>query len=124
MLSAAEHAVALMLALARRIPRGARARSCGGRWERTRFAGVELADKTLAVLGFGRIGQLVAARARAFGMRVVAYDPFVSADRFRERGAERADTIDAALAEADWVSLHLPATADTRHVDRRPPPRR
>ena len=115
MLSAAEHAVALMLALARRIPE-AHAALVQGRWERNRFAGVELADKTLAILGFGRIGQLVAARARAFGMRVLAYDPFVSDDRFRERGAERAATIDAALGEADWVSLHLPATADTRHV--------
>ena len=107
MLSAAEHAVALMLALARRIPEAHRA-LVGGRWERSRFAGVELADKTLAVLGFGRIGQLVSARARAFNMRVVGYDPFVSAERFRERGAERADSIDEALAEADWVSLHLP----------------
>ena len=115
MLSAAEHAVALMLALARRIPE-AHAALVQGRWERNRFAGVELADKTLAILGFGRIGQLVAVRARAFGMRVLAYDPFVSDDRFRERGAERAPTIDDALQQADWVSLHLPATADTRHV--------
>jgi D-3-phosphoglycerate dehydrogenase len=115
MLSAAEHAVALMLALARRIPE-AHAALVQGRWERSRFAGVELADKTLAILGFGRIGQLVAVRARAFGMRVLAYDPFVSDDRFRDRGAERAATIDAAQKQADWVSLHLPATADTRHV--------
>ena len=79
-LSAAEHAIALMLALARNIPQ-AHAALVAGRWERSRFSGVELADKTLAVIGFGRIGQLVAARARGLGMRVVTYDPFVSAER-------------------------------------------
>ena len=114
-LSAAEHAIALMLALARNIPQ-AHAALVDGRWERSRFSGVELADKTLAVIGFGRIGQLVAARARALGMRVVTYDPFVSAERVRERGAELAETIEEAVADADWVTLHLPATAETRHL--------
>jgi D-3-phosphoglycerate dehydrogenase len=114
-LSAAEHAIALMLALARNIPQ-AHAALVAGRWERSRFSGVELADKTLAVIGFGRIGQLVAARARGLGMRVVTYDPFVSADRVRERGAELAETVEDAVAEADWVTLHLPATAETRHL--------
>ena len=87
--AAAEHTIALMLALARNIPQ-AHASLTAGRWERSRFGGVEVYEKTLGVLGFGRIGQLVAARARAFGMRVVAFDPFVSAERFRELGAERA----------------------------------
>jgi D-3-phosphoglycerate dehydrogenase / 2-oxoglutarate reductase len=87
--AAAEHTFALMLALARNIPQ-AHASLVGGRWERSRFGGVEVYEKTLGVLGFGRIGQLVAARARAFGMRIVAYDPFVSVERFRELGAERA----------------------------------
>jgi D-3-phosphoglycerate dehydrogenase len=114
-LSAAEHAIALMLALARNIPQ-AHAALVAGRWERSRFSGVELADKTLAVIGFGRIGQLVAARARGLGMRVVTYDPFVSAERVRERGAELAETITDAVADADRVTLHLPATAETRHV--------
>ncbi len=114
-LSAAEHAIALMLSLARNIPQ-AHAALVDGRWERSRFSGVELADKTLAVIGFGRIGQLVAARARGLGMRVVTYDPFVSADRVRERGAELAETLEEAVAEADWVTLHLPATAETRHI--------
>ncbi len=114
-LSAAEHAIALMLALARNIPQ-AHAALVAGRWERSRFSGVELADKTLAVIGFGRIGQLVAARARGLGMRVVTFDPFVSADRVRERGAELAETIEEAVADADWVTLHLPSTAETRHV--------
>ncbi len=115
MISAAEHAIALMLALARNVPQ-AHAALAAGRWERARFAGVELQDKTLAVLGFGRIGQLVGARARALGMRVVVYDPFVTDERVRERGAERAETIAAAVGEADWVTLHLPVTAETRHL--------
>jgi len=114
-LSAAEHAIALMLALARNIPQ-AHAALVDGRWERSRFSGVELADKTLAVIGFGRIGQLVAARARGLGMRVVTYDPFVSADRVRGLGAELAETVEEAVADADWVTLHLPATAETRHL--------
>ena len=89
--AAAEHTIALMLALARNIPQ-AHASLTAGRWERSRFGGVEVYEKTLGVLGFGRIGQLVAARARAFGMRIVAFDPFVSAERFRELGAEQAET--------------------------------
>ena len=89
--AAAEHTIALMLALARNVPQ-AHASLTAGRWERARFGGVEVYEKTLGVLGFGRIGQLVAARARAFGMRIVAFDPFVSAERFRELGAEKAET--------------------------------
>jgi D-3-phosphoglycerate dehydrogenase len=114
-LSAAEHAIALMLSLARNIPQ-AHSALASGRWERGRFGGVEVGDKLLAVIGFGRIGQLVTARARGLGMRVVAFDPFASADRFRERGAERADTIEAAVAGADFVTLHLPSSAETRHL--------
>ena len=86
--AAAEHTVALMLALARNIPQ-AHASLTGGKWERSKFGGTEVEGKTLGVLGFGRIGQLVAIRARAFGMRVIGYDPFVSDERFRELGAER-----------------------------------
>src|SRR3712207_4242228 len=89
--SAAEHTVGLMLALSRNIPQ-AHAAMKAGRWERSRYGGSELADKTLAVLGFGRIGQQVARRAVALGMRVVAYDPYVSDDRFRELGVDRAQT--------------------------------
>ena len=115
MLSAAEHAVALLLALARNIPQ-AHAALVEGRWERSRFGGVEVADKTLAVLGFGRIGQLVAARARGLGLRVVAYDPFVSAERFRELGVVGATSLLEAVGEADFVSLHLPSSPDTRGI--------
>jgi len=77
---------------------------------------VELADKTLAILGFGRIGQLVARRAEGLGMRVVGFDPFVSAERYRELGVEQVDTLDEALAGADFVTLHAPATAETRQM--------
>ena len=111
--AAAEHTFALMLALARRIPQ-AHASLTAGRWERARFGGVEVYEKTLGVLGFGRIGQLVAVRARAFGMRIVAYDPFVSVERFRELGAERAASPVEVYAQADFITLHLPRTAETR----------
>ena len=74
----------------------------------------ELADKTLGVLGLGRIGQLVARRALGLGMRVVAYDPFVAKERFRELGVDHAETQDDVLAAADFLTLHLPLTAETR----------
>ncbi len=111
--AAAEHTMALMLALARNVPQ-AHASLTAGRWERSRFGGVEVYEKTLGVLGFGRIGQLVAVRARAFGMRVLAYDPFVSADRYRELGAEKAESPADLYAQADFITLHLPKTAETR----------
>ncbi len=112
--SAAEHTIGLLLALSRNIPQ-AHAALKDGRWERGRFAGLELAGKSLGVVGFGRIGQQVARRARGLGMRVVAFDPFVSAERFRELGAERVETPDEVLAEAEFLTLHLPLTPETRH---------
>ena len=111
--AAAEHTMALMLALARNIPQ-AHGSLTAGRWERSRFGGVEVYEKTLGVLGFGRIGQLVAARARAFGMRIVAFDPFVGSERFRELGAERAETSAELYGQADFITVHLPRTPDTR----------
>jgi D-3-phosphoglycerate dehydrogenase len=116
MVSAAEHAIGLLLALARNIPQ-AHAALVQGRWERSRFGGVELQGKTLGVLGFGRIGQLVAARARGLGMQVVAHDPFVTPERFREAQVAHC-TLDEVLAGADFISLHAPLTADTRHLIR------
>src|SRR5262245_35459762 len=110
--SAAEHTVGLLVALARNIPQ-AHAALVDGRWERSKWGGVELAEKTLGILGFGRIGQQVARRAVGLQMRVVAYDPFVSAERFRELGVE-SDTIDGVLARADFLTLHLPLNDDTR----------
>jgi D-3-phosphoglycerate dehydrogenase len=112
--SAAEHTIGLLMALARNIPQ-AHAALVAGRWERSRWGGVELADKTLGVLGLGRIGRQVARRALGLQMRVVAYDPFVAADRFRELGVEQA-TLDDVLRRADFLTLHLPLTQETRGV--------
>ena len=111
--SAAEHTIGLLVALARNIPQ-AHAALKQGRWERSSWGGIELAGKTLGVLGFGRIGQQVARRALGLGMRVVAYDPYVAGERFRELGAERAETPEDVYAVSDFVTLHLPLTAETR----------
>jgi len=112
--SAAEHTVGLLVALARNIPQ-AHAALIEGRWERSKWGGVELADKVLGVLGFGRIGRQVARRALGLQMKVVAYDPFVSAERFRELGVESA-SFDEVLARADFLTLHLPLNDETRHA--------
>jgi D-3-phosphoglycerate dehydrogenase len=112
-ISAAEHTIGLLVALTRNIPQ-AHAALKQGRWERKTYGGVELADKTLGVLGFGRIGQQVARRAAGLGMRVVAYDPFVSPDRFRELGVERVQKEEDVYAAADFLTLHLPLTDETR----------
>ncbi len=112
-ISAAEHTVGLLLALSRNIPQ-AHAALAQGRWERSRWGGVELAGKTLGVLGFGRIGQQVARRALGLELRVVAYDPFVAKERFRELGVERAETPDDLYSAAYFVTLHLPLTDETR----------
>jgi D-3-phosphoglycerate dehydrogenase len=111
--SAAEHTIGLLVALARNIPQ-AHAALKQRRWERGAYGGIELAGKTLGVLGFGRIGQQVARRALGLGMHVVAYDPYVAADRFRELGAERLQTPEEVYAAADFLTLHLPLTAETR----------
>jgi D-3-phosphoglycerate dehydrogenase / 2-oxoglutarate reductase len=113
--TAAEHTMALMLALARHVPQ-AHASLLAHEWKRSKFSGVELYEKTLGIVGFGRIGQLVAERARAFGMYVIAYDPFVSAERYRDLGVEKADTMERVFAAADFLTIHLPVTPDTRGV--------
>jgi len=112
-ITAAEHTMAMLLGLARNLPQ-AHASLTGGKWERSKFSGVELYEKTLGILGFGRIGQLVAHRALAFGMRVIAFDPFVAAERYRELGVEKADSADAVYAAADFITLHLPNTPETK----------
>ncbi|TMM11001.1 MAG: phosphoglycerate dehydrogenase [Actinobacteria bacterium] len=113
-ITAAEHTMALLLALARNVPQ-AHASLTAGAWERSKFSGVELYEKTLGVIGFGRIGQLVAQRARGFGMRVLAFDLYVAEERFRELGVERAATSDELYAEADFVTIHLPKTPETEN---------
>ena len=109
--SAAEHTMALLLAQARNIPQ-AHGALRAGRWERSQWEGVELDGKTLGVVGLGRIGKLVAQRAQAFGMRVMAYDPFVSAERARQMGVELA-SLERVVGEADFLSIHLPRTKET-----------
>jgi D-3-phosphoglycerate dehydrogenase len=110
-ISAAEHAFALLLAQVRHIPQ-ADARTRGGHWDRKSFQGVELHGKILGVIGLGRIGSLVASRAMAFGMKVLAYDPFISAERARRQGAELVE-LDRLLAASDFISIHLPLTPET-----------
>ena len=110
--TAAEHTMALLLALARNVPQ-AHVSLIGGKWERSKFSGTELYEKTLGILGFGRIGQLVAHRAKGFGMRVVAFDPFVSAERYRELGVETAASSEDLYRQADFITVHLPKTPET-----------
>jgi D-3-phosphoglycerate dehydrogenase len=110
--SAAEHAVALLLAVARRVP-AADASLRGGEWKRSSFTGVELAGKTVGVIGLGRIGQLFAQRIAAFGTELIAYDPYVSAATAAQLGIELVD-LDELLARSDVISVHLPKTPETR----------
>jgi len=110
--SAAEHTIALMLAQARNITQ-ANAALKAGRWERERYQGIELAGKTFGVVGLGRVGSMVAQRCAAFGMRVIAFDPYVPRERAKEMGVELMPTLEALLVQADFVSLHLPRTPDT-----------
>jgi D-3-phosphoglycerate dehydrogenase len=110
--AAAEHTLALALALFRNVPQ-AQGSLVAGRWDRAKFKGAELYGKTLGVVGFGRIGQLVAKRAQGFEMEVVAFDKFVSAERFRELGVEGAESLEEVLARADLVTLHVPKTPET-----------
>lgn len=112
--SAAEHTMALLLASARNVAQ-AHAALKAGRWERSRWEGVELADKTLGIIGLGRIGKLVAQRAQAFGMRMVAYDPFVSDDRARQMGVELMSLEDV-VAQSDFITVHLPKTKETKGI--------
>jgi D-3-phosphoglycerate dehydrogenase len=110
-ISAAEHTMALLLAQARRVPE-ADASLRSGSWERSRFQGIELHGKTLGVLGLGKIGTLVAQRASSFGMHILAYDPYISVDRARRLGVELAE-LDEVLAQADFITIHLPRTRET-----------
>ncbi len=113
-LTAAEHTIALIMACARSIPQ-AHCDLKAGRWEKSKWGkgGVELQDKVLGIIGLGRIGFLVAERARGLKMRVLAYDPFVPAERFHELGLERADTPEHVYREADFITVHLPKNAET-----------
>ncbi|MEI8161281.1 MAG: phosphoglycerate dehydrogenase [Actinomycetes bacterium] len=109
--SAAEQTMALLLAVARNVPQ-AHAALVQGRWERSKWEGVELLDKTLGIVGLGRIGKLVATRAAAFGMRIVAFDPYISAERARQMNIEIMP-LDQLVAESDFLTVHLPKTKET-----------
>jgi D-3-phosphoglycerate dehydrogenase len=113
-MTTAEHTVALLLALARRVPQSNESLRAG-RWERKKFVGVELRGKTLGLVGLGRIGRVVASRARGFEMRVVAFDPFVSPEQLANTGVELA-TLREVCAQADFLSVHTPLTAETRGI--------
>ncbi len=110
--SAAEHTMALILAAARKVCQ-ANDSMHKGEWNRTEFMGIELQDKTLAIFGLGRVGGLVAERARAFGMKIAAYDPFCSPERANALGAMLYDSLETIISVADIITVHLPRTADT-----------
>jgi D-3-phosphoglycerate dehydrogenase / 2-oxoglutarate reductase len=111
-MSATEHTMAMLLALCRNIP-AAHASVVGGQWIRARFMGTELSGKTLGVIGLGRIGSRVTVRARAFGMHVVAYDPYIADSAFEKAGAEKV-SLDRMLEVADVITVHTPLTDETR----------
>jgi len=113
--STAEHAFSLLLSVARKIPQ-ADATLRAGKWDRKNLEGVELYNKTLGVIGMGRIGSELSRRAIAFGMRVIAYDPYLSATRARSLQVELVDELDDLLAASDFISLHTPLTPETRHI--------
>ena len=111
-ISAAEQTLALMLAVARKTPQ-ASASMHAGKWERSKFTGAELYEKTLAIVGLGRIGSLVAERARGFGMNLIGYDPYTSEERAAKMGVTLYETVDEMLPLADFITVHLPKTKDT-----------
>jgi D-3-phosphoglycerate dehydrogenase len=113
-LSAAEQTMALLLAQARNIPQAHTALK-NGKWERSKWEGVELHGKTLGVVGLGKIGALVAQRAMSFGMRLVAFDPFISEERARHMGVELVD-LDSLLAQSDFITIHLPKNKETMNL--------
>jgi D-3-phosphoglycerate dehydrogenase len=113
-ITTAEHAIALMFALARDLP-AADSSTQAGKWEKNRFMGVELTNKTLGLIGAGNIGSIVADRALGLRMKVLAYDPFLTAERALDMGVEKAE-LDELLARADFITLHTPLTDQTRNI--------
>src|SRR5919206_1062647 len=111
-LSAAEHAIALLISQARNVPQ-ADADLKAGNWRRSKWEGVELHGKTLGIVGLGRIGGLVAQRALAFGMHLIAYDPYVSVERARQMGVDLLPTVAEVAAQSDFLTIHLPRTPET-----------
>jgi len=114
-ISTAEHAFGLMMSLSRKVPQ-AHATIMAGKWDRKSFQGTELNKKVLAVLGMGRIGAEFAKRAKAFGMHVIAYDPYLTANRAQMLGVELQDNLDDAVKNADFITMHMPLTSETKHM--------
>jgi D-3-phosphoglycerate dehydrogenase len=114
-LSTAEHAFALMLALSRSIAPAYQSLCCG-KWDRKLFMGAQLADKVLGVIGFGRIGREVALRGQAFGMRVIAFDPFLSDEQASKLRIEKVQTVAEMLPKVDYLTVHTPLTPETKHL--------
>src|SRR2546423_7595706 len=114
-ISTAEHAFSLILAVARKIPQ-AHANLQSGNWDRKQFEGTELYNKTLGIIGMGRIGSELSRRAIAFGMRVIAYDPYLSSARARSLQVEVMEDLDELLQISDFVTLHTPLTPETHHL--------
>ena len=113
-ITTAEHTIALLVALARQVPQANSSLKLGN-WERKRFIGVELQGKTLGIVGLGRIGKTVASRARAFGMSIVAFDPFIAPEQARDLEIEVV-ALDDVFARADFLTVHTPLTAETRGI--------
>ena len=113
-ITTAEHTIAMMFAVARKIPQAC-ASMAAGKWEKKLFTGIELFNKTLAVVGLGKIGGEVARRAHALGMNVIAYDPFLSEDKAKEMGVEKGEIAEL-FKKADFITVHTPLTAETRNL--------
>ncbi|WP_282095731.1 phosphoglycerate dehydrogenase [Epibacterium ulvae] len=114
MITTAEHAIAMMFAVARQIPEASES-THAGKWEKSKFMGVELTNKTLGVIGAGNIGGIVCDRARGLKMKVIAFDPFLSEEKADKMGVEKVD-LDDLLARADFITLHVPLTDGTRNI--------
>jgi D-3-phosphoglycerate dehydrogenase len=113
-ITTAEHAITLMMALARQIPEADRSTQ-GGKWEKSKFMGVEVTAKTLGIIGCGNIGSIVANRARGLAMKVIAFDPFLTPERASELGVEKVE-LDSLFRRADFITLHTPLTEKTKHI--------
>src|SRR4028118_1694019 len=113
-IAAAEHAIAMMLSMSRHIPE-ANASVKGGKWERNRFIGVEVYKKTLGIVGLGKIGSHLAAAAKAMGMKLLAYDPFISTERAEQLGCRLVE-LELLMRESDYITLHIPKTPETLHL--------